>query len=420
MERLIITRMPIGDCQTFVYGWQEDGQINQLHLENPNQNSLLGSIHVGVVQKILPNIHGMFIEIDKQTVCFHSMQKGELPILQDNHRRSSIKAGDRLLVQVTQEALKSKSPQVSFQLSFPGKYLVLTTDNTIIGVSGKISDTRKKILKEALLSMKEQLSNTIPEQEIPMQERLPFGIIVRTNAAGATGEQLQAELERLYRKMCQIIHRGLHSPAHTCIQSAPDFLEKAIQNQYWDRTEMIATDLPSVMERLQELQKKLLIPEKVTLKQYEDPLLPLYKLYRLEHHLEEGLKERIWLKSGGFLVIQQTEAFVVIDVNSGKYTGTKRAREEYHKINQEAAREIHRQMTLRNLYGIILIDFINMRQKEEQEHLLHTMSHLVSQDQIPTKVIDITALGIMELTRKKEEKSLHEQYLSIISGGNYE
>ncbi len=420
MERLIITTMPIRNRTVIVYGWQKDGQMQKLHLEHPHKQSLLGSIHVGVIQKILPHIHGMFIEIEDNVICFHPMNQRDMPIFQPTHGKTAGKAGDRVLVQVTQEALKSKAPQVSFQLSFPGKNLILTTENTTIGVSSKIPEPRKEALKQLLTDMKREAAGLISEKEVPASERVSFGIIVRTNAALASDEELQQEFVQLYRKMCLTIHRGLHAPSHSCIIPAPDFLERTLLNQYWEQTECIVSDSPAVIGRLSTFQKEEWIPQAISLRLYDDKLLPLYKLYRLEQCLDEALKERIWLKSGGFLIIQQTEACVVIDVNSGKNTGSRHSQEAYHKINEEAAIEIFRQMTLRNLYGIILIDFINMKQKEEQDHLLRTMNYLTKKDRVSTKVVDITALGIMEITRKKEEKSLREQYLSVIEGGDYE
>ena len=149
---------------------------------------------------------------------------------------------------------------------------------------------------------------------------------------------------------------------------------------------------------------------------YQDALLPLYKLYRLEHAVSEALQEKIWLRSGGFLVIQQTEAFVSVDVNSGKSSSRKQPEEFYRKLNKEAAAEIARQIRLRNLYGIILIDFINMKSNENREELLHLMREYIKYDKNKTVVVDVTALGIMELTRQKEKKSLKEQLQEVLEG----
>ena len=141
---------------------------------------------------------------------------------------------------------------------------------------------------------------------------------------------------------------------------------------------------------------------------YEDSLLPLYKLYRLETALEEIASEKVWLKSGGYLVIQQTEAFVSIDVNSGKFAGKKKAEETYRKINLEAAAQIARQLRLRNLSGIILIDFINMDNSDHKEELLHVLQKYLRKDPVKGVVVDMTKLNIVEVTRKKVRRPLFE------------
>lgn len=150
---------------------------------------------------------------------------------------------------------------------------------------------------------------------------------------------------------------------------------------------------------------------------YEDYLLPLYKLYSLETVLEQALNEKVWMRSGGFLVIQQTEAFVSIDVNTGKFTAKKDQEETYRKMNLEAAREIAYQLRLRNLSGIILIDFINMKSEEDERLLMETLQKYLNEDSVKASVVDITALDIVEVTRKKVRKPLCEEVKEIFSPG---
>ena len=161
------------------------------------------------------------------------------------------------------------------------------------------------------------------------------------------------------------------------------------------------TDIPDIYESISAYLHHYGPEEKEKLRLYQDSLLPLYKLHRLEAALEEIQREKIWLDSGGFLVIQQTEAFVSIDVNSGKYTGKKKAEETFRKINLEAAREIVRQLRLRNLSGIILIDFINMENPDHQDELFHVLQKYLRKDPVKGKAVDITPLHILEMTRKR-------------------
>ena len=178
--------------------------------------------------------------------------------------------------------------------------------------------------------------------------------------------------------------------------------------------EKIVTDLPEVHQQILSFVEQTEQAKGCSVSFYQDGLLPLYKLYRLEHGVQEALQEKIWLRSGGFLVMQQTEAFVSVDVNSGKNSSKKQPEEFYRKLNKEAAAEIARQIRLRNLYGIILIDFINMKASESREELLHLMREYVKTDPTKTIVVDVTALGIMELTRQKEKKSLQEQLQEVL------
>ena len=193
---------------------------------------------------------------------------------------------------------------------------------------------------------------------------------------------------------------------------------ESFDNVHWETLDKIVTDDTDIYQYACSLKKQSYTHVPCEIQYYQDKLLPLYKLYSLETGLQQALSEKVWLKSGGFLIIQQTEAFVVIDVNSGKNASKKQAETEYKKINLEAASEIARQLRLRNLSGSILIDFINMKQYEDQTELLSVMKHLVKTDRVQTTVVDVTGLGIMELTRKKAEKSLAEQWKELTGGAH--
>lgn len=175
----------------------------------------------------------------------------------------------------------------------------------------------------------------------------------------------------------------------------------------------VLTDIPAIYEEIQEYLEKNSSREISLLRLYQDRCLPLFKLYRLEHVLDVICQEKVWLKSGGFLVIQQTEAFVSIDVNSGKYEGKKKAQETYRRINLEAAKEIAWQLRLRNLSGIILIDFINMENPDHREELFHVLQKLLRKDPVRSRAIDITPLNILEMTRKKVRRPLLEELCSL-------
>lgn len=393
MKRLIVTEMQWKGYPCRVMAQEENGRLCALHLEKPGQKNLLGSIHLGKVQKVLPNIQGAFVEIEDHLPCY-------LPMNSRSDTSVPLRAGDELLVQVTQEALKLKAPCLSSELSFTGNFLVLTTGNKKIGVSGKIPENRRKELKNFI-------ENLLPPDRT-------YGVVVRTNAVNAAQEQLEKELDDLQGELKDVLHRGSYCRPFTCLRQGESGLLVKLKGLYWDEMEKIVTDLPQIFEEIQSYVRQVGKERECPVILYEDQLLPLYKLYCLEHGIEEAMQEKVWLRSGGFLVIQQTEAFVSVDVNSGKHNSKKNPEEFYRKMNAEAAEEIARQIRLRNLYGIILIDFINMKSEQDRAELLRRMREAVKRDRIKTTVVDVTALGIMELTRQKGEKSLKEQFQEIV------
>ena len=202
---------------------------------------------------------------------------------------------------------------------------------------------------------------------------------------------------------------GRSRTCFSCVYKTEPFYISAVRDANSRNLEEIVTDSPEISRQISDYLDTNSPEEKEKLRFYEDKLLPLYKLHRLETALEEIQHEKVWLNSGGFLVIQQTEAFVSIDVNSGKFTGKKKMQETYRKINLEAAKEIARQLRLRNLSGIILIDFINMENPDHQDELFHVLQKYLRKDPVKSRAVDITPLHILELTRKKVRKPVIEE-----------
>lgn len=249
---------------------------------------------------------------------------------------SPLRPGDQILVQVSRDAMKGKLPALTANLNFTGKYLVLTTGEKKFGLSGKLSGTERHTLSSWL------------EEEAARPDK-EYGLIVRTNAAQAEKSEVLQELsylKNLYEKV------AVNGRSRTCFsvlyETEPVYLT-TLRDIYSENLTDIVTDDPHIYEQITSYLKETSPGEESKARFYQDKLLPLYKLSRLENALEEVQKEKIWLNSGGFIVIQQTEAFVSIDVNSGKFTGKKKAEETYRKINLEAAKEIARQLRLRNL-----------------------------------------------------------------------
>ena len=235
-------------------------------------------------------------------------------------------------------------------------------------------------------------------------------LIVRTNAGALqSDEPLLAEARILSDTLAHIQEIAKTRTCYSCLyRSRPDYVS-FVENAYRTEYDEVVTDLPEVFQNLQETCGQNDIP----LRLYEDALLPLCKLYSVEARMEELFEKKVWLKSGGYLVIEPTEALVSIDVNTGKYEAGKEREETFFRINMEAAEMIALHLRARNLSGIILVDFINLKSREKEVALLEHMRRLLKRDPVHANALDMTALGLMELTRKKVSPSLAEQFFKV-------
>lgn len=239
------------------------------------------------------------------------------------------------------------------------------------------------------------------------------GWIVRTNAQEATEEQILREAKYLQEYCRKLTDTAIHRVWGTCMHSTGAEYLDLIKSARSGELEEILTDSETIYEKVKSYLKGFQPEDLDKLTFYQDKLQPLYKKYPVETAIEEAQRERIWLKSGGYLVIQMTEALTSIDVNTGKYDGKKQSEETFLKINLEAAKEAARQMRLRNLAGIIIIDFINMKKEENNEYLLSEMRKFLRQDPVLTVLVDMTPLGLVEITRKRTRKTVAEQMKAL-------
>lgn len=375
----------------------QDQKVIELRLEPSGKKNTLNNIYVGQVENIAANIQAAFVRLSDSVNGYLPLNQCTNAIYTDGRKTDQpLRPGDQLLVQINREAMKGKLPALTANLNFSGKYLVLTTGNKKIGFSNKLTKEESTLLNKWLEE----------ERNLPKRE---YGLIVRTNAADASKEDFLYELELLKKQYQKVAVNGRNRTCFSLLYEAEAFYLAAVRDIYTRDLKEIVTDIPEIHSRIQDYLAEFQPEKQTLLRLYEDKLLPLYKLYNLEGAIEEIQHEKIWLKSGGFLVIQQTEAFVSIDVNSGKYTGKKKAEETYRKINLEAAGEIARQLRLRNLSGIILIDFINMQNPDHQDELFHVLKKHLRKDPVKSRAIDITPLHILEMTRQKIRRPLIEE-----------
>ena len=374
----------------------EEERIVEIRLESDQEKSILGNIYTGQVENIASNIQAAFVQIEPGKRCYYPLAEAQRAVFSAGRKGNGpLRPGDELLVQVSRDAMKGKLPALTSNLNFTGRYFVLTTGDKKFGLSSKLA-----------LEDRHRLSGWLKEEaERPDKE---FGIIVRTNAADASKEEILKELEWLKDRYHKAVVQGRNRTCFSLVLETEPFYVAAVRDAYGRDLDEIITDVPEIREMILGYLEEISPELKEKLRFYQDKLLPLYKLYRVETALDAIQKEKVWLNSGGFLVIQQTEAFVSIDVNSGKYTGKKKMEETFRKINLEAAAEIGRQLRLRNLSGIILIDFINMENPDHRDELFHVLQKLLRKDPIKSRAIDITPLHILEMTRKKVRRPVIE------------
>ena len=403
----------------------------------------IGAVYIGKVKSLARNIDACFVEIAEGEICFLPLKDAVTPYLVNRPSDGRILEGDELLVQVVRDAQKAKRASVTAHISLSNEYFVLTTGNTNVGYSLKLSDEKKSALKRSFTEMAVirdgclvqdyNILLSITEAEKMKREGLrpeiisfpPIGLIVRTKAGEAeSAEELWKQFFSLAAQFIRLLYSAMYRNCFACLRGA-DSRFKTILEEFYSgiasssyASELsgtsgeIITDRKELYDELKKYESE--SGRELNIRFYQDTMLSLSKLYSLEKKLENALDRHVWLKSGGFLIIEPTEALTVIDVNSGKYEAGRDADEACRKINMEAGEEVARQLRLRNLSGIIVVDFINMRSNQYRQELLHYMRELTAKDKIPTKIIDITPLGLMEITRKKINKPLQEQFCQSV------
>lgn len=389
----LVTTLTIRDRERTVYAFYENDHAAELSCLPAGGESILGNIYVGKVKNIAANISAAFIEIANGQLCYYALNDNDAPIFTTPKKMNTLVAGDELLVQVSREAVKTKAPTVTANLNFAGKYLVLTSGKHHLGLSSKLSPEDKQRLR------------TIAEPFLGKD----FGIIVRTNAAEASEDELRAELGELTEAYRHTVETGRNRACFSLVYKEPSAYVARLRGLRADSFNKIVTDRADIYRELKAYLTDRQPADLPKLYFYEETAPSLDSVYGLSKAFEEAGKERVWLKSGGYLVIQPTEALTVVDINTGKYTGKKKKDDTFLKINLEAARELARQLRLRNLSGIIVADFIDMDREEDKQTLMAVLASELKKDPVRTSLVDMTPLGLVEITRKKVQKTLAEQ-----------
>ena len=395
VDRVMIVRSKNGRIQIAVL---EDNVLVEHYVARSQDSSLIGNVYLGRVQNVLPSMEAAFVDIGRgRNAVLYSGEVDWDAVETGNQPRRielALKSGDRVLVQVTKDPVGHKGARLTSQISLPGRYLVYVPGGAMNGISRKLPDTErarlKKILKEVL-----------PESS---------GVIVRTAAEGATEEQLTRDVQRLTTQWEHVSRQVESIQAPALLHSEPDLLVKIVRDVFnEDFTKMLiqGEDAHQTITKYVESVAPDLLERVVAYEGDADP----FDEFRVTEQIEKALDRKVWLPSGGSLVIDRTEAMTVVDVNTGKFVGSGGNLEEtVTKNNLEAAEEIVRQLRLRDIGGIIVVDFIDMVLESNRDLVLRRLVECLSRDRTKHQVAEVTSLGLVQMTRKKLGLGLLETF----------
>jgi ribonuclease E len=386
VDRTMVVRSKDGKIQI---GVLEDGILVEHYVAKASEASLIGNVYLGKIQNVLPSMEAAFVDIGRgrNAVLYSGEVDWELAETGNQPRRIelALKSGDTVLVQVTKDPVGQKGARLTSQVSLPGRYLVYVPNGSMNGISRKLPDSErarlKKILKEVL-----------PEDA---------GVIVRTAAEGATEEQLTLDVQRLQQQWEAISKKVEKGQAPVLLHSEPDLLVKIVRdvfNEDFQKMVIAGEDAREVIEEYLASVAPDLLERVVKHEGHKD----VFDEYRVGEQIAKALERKVYLPSGGSLVIDRTEAMTVVDVNTGKFVGSGGNLEEtVTKNNLEAAEEIVRQLRLRDIGGIIVVDFIDMVLESNRDLVQRRLMECLSRDRTKHQVAEVTSLGLVQMTRKK-------------------
>ncbi|MBQ7592733.1 MAG: Rne/Rng family ribonuclease [Synergistaceae bacterium] len=350
-----------------------------------------GDIFKARIDTIVPAITAAFVALTSKTTRRKNDPRNAFLYLNEAPNPEALKSGKDIIVQVTKNARKNKAPRVSPRISVPGRWLVLVPESDEVGVSRRIFDNlERKRLKKIADDLKAELPG--------------FGIIIRTAAENISEELLRADLKSLLDLWGEIHTKAENTPGPCLLYRDTGTLGKVLRDEISGNISEIIIDNPEEYEQAKSFVERF-YPEKPSVNLYSG-ITPIFEYFGIEEEINKALERKVWLRSGAYLVIDQTEALTVIDVNTGKFTSAPDMRHTVLATNLEAAEEIARQLRLRSIGGIIIIDFIDMELNEDKQELLKHFDRFLRHDRLKPHVFSITQLGLVELTRKRERPDL--------------
>ncbi|ULJ65627.1 ribonuclease G [Wielerella bovis] len=375
----------------------EENKMCELHIERNSGHSLVGNIYLGLVRRVLPGMQSAFIDIGLERAAFlHIMDIIEQRQNPDSHQRIEhvLFEGQTVLVQVIKDPINSKGARLSTQISLAGRFLVHLPQDEHIGISQRIDKEDDRNL------LRQRLNNLLPENAC-------HGYIIRTSAETATDAELQADIDYLTKVWRNIQAQAKVSAPETLLYEDLPLVLRVLRDMFNDNTREILVDSRRNFERMQQF-AQLYVQNAADKLQLFKGERPLFETFGVEHEIAYALHPRVNLNFGSYLIIETTEAMTTIDVNTGGFVGAKNFDETVFKTNLEACHAIARELRLRNLGGIIIIDFIDMMLEEHQEAVLQELAKALSFDRTRVTLNGFTSLGLVELTRKRSRESLQQ------------
>ncbi len=384
----------------------ENGMLQEMHIERASRRGYVGNVYKGRVSRVMPGMQAAFVEIGLDRAAFLHASDIVLPqssLLAESSESAAattppinelLRDGQEIVVQVVKDPIGSKGARLTTHLSIPSRYLVLLPYSTVLGVSVRIEDETER------MRLKEILAETIGES--------PSGYIVRTNAEGQGRDALCEDIDYLGKLWSALQQRMATAKVGTRVYEDLPLALRALRDLMRPTIEKVRIDSRETLDRALEFTGQFM-PELVGRIEHYPGERPVFDLYGIEDEIQRALKKEVPLKSGGYLVIDQTEAMTTIDVNTGSYLGTRNLEETVYRTNLEATQAAARQLRLRNLGGIIIIDFIDMIDQEHQRQVIRQLEKSLARDHAKTTVYEMSPLGLVEMTRKRTTESLERQ-----------
>ena len=397
----------------------ENGTVSELYIERSGERSIAGNIYKGRVVRVLPGMQAAFVDIDLDKAAFlyvsdvyenleeiermmaknEEVNEGEeLHPAQtqgtwsvESHIEDRLQEGQEVLVQVAKEPLGSKGARITSHISIPGRHLVLMPTMDHVGISRRIEDESERLrLRELLLQIK------------PAN----YGFIARTAAEGVGSDKIKAEMDFMLRLWENIQKNSENCHVPGLLYQELDIILRAVRDLFTQEVDKLIVDSQEEHEKILKFVETFMPSLKADVKLYEGQE-PICDAYGIEMELQRSLGKKVWLKSGGYIVIEMTEALTAIDVNTGRYVGKRNLEETILKTNLEAVKEIAYQLRLRNIGGIIIIDFIDMEKEANREKVSDRLREALRKDKSKTNILRMSELGLVEMTRKRTKESIN-------------